>query len=149
MDHALAENPFILAAERKIEYYEVGQRLKQEKLKPKLKVRYNPILATPEVGLTPSFSGSDLKWGFDFSFPLFVRTEKAELQKGLIRLRDLALDLENKRNQLENKLDGSLRQLVGLADQLTLLQQNIVRYRILLDGENEKFRLGESSVFFT
>ena len=46
-----------------------------------------------------------------------------------------------------NKTEASRQQQVVLQTQLTLMQQNVEGYRRLLEGENDKFLFGESSVF--
>lgn len=141
------EHPAILAYTNKLSYYQIEQRLKREKLKPKLKAKYNPLLATSTESIQPNFSSSNYKWGFDFSFPLFLRSERANIQKGNIKLETIELDIDNKRNELSNKLEASLQQQNILQDQLEVLRQNVEGYRLLMEGENEKFRFGESSVF--
>ncbi|MFK7932649.1 MAG: TolC family protein [Saprospiraceae bacterium] len=143
----LANHPIILATLNKLSYFEIEQRLKREKLKPKLKVKYNPLLATSEEGITPSPSFSDFKWGFDFSMPLLMRSERADVQLGQIKLQDIGLELDNKRNELQNKMEASWLQQNRLESQLQLMQQNVENYRRLLEMEREKFRFGESSVF--
>ncbi len=144
---SLANHPVLLASINKLSYFEIEQRLKREKLKPKLKLKYNPLLATADDGLTPNYAFSDYKWGFDFSMPLLLRSERANRQKGAIKIQELRLDLENKRNELQNKVDASWQQQEVLQEQVALLSRNLENYKRLLDGENEKFRLGESSVF--
>ena len=140
-------HPAILAYTNKLTYFQIEQRLKREKLKPKLKVKYNPLLATSPESVQPNFSPSNYTWGFDFSFPLLLRSERANIQKGNIKLETIELDIENKRNELSNKLEGSLLQQQVLRDQLAVLRQNVEGYRMLMEGESEKFRFGESSVF--
>jgi len=142
-----ADHPILQAYAMKQRSLELGQRLKREKRKPKLKVKYNPLLATSDEGIAPNYVLANYKWGFNFAMPLFMRTERADIQIGLIKLEELELDRNNKANELNNKLDGSLQQLVLLQDQLILAQQTLEGYQRLLDGENEKFRAGESSVF--
>jgi outer membrane protein TolC len=143
----VVNNPLILASVNKQAYLEVEQKLKREKLKPKLKVKYNALLSTSSTNISPSYAASDFKWGFGFSMPLFLRTERGNVQKGKIKIQEVALGIENKRNELQNKLEASLEKQVILRQQLALLSQNVTGYRLLLEGENEKFRYGESSVF--
>ncbi|HMQ48189.1 MAG TPA: TolC family protein [Saprospiraceae bacterium] len=140
-------HPWIQASINKIAYYEIEQRLKREKLKPKLKLKYNPLLATSEESIAPNYSLSNYKWGFDFSMPLLFRSERAAVQAGQIKLMELELELENKSNELRNKLEGSLQQQAILQQQLAVQRQNVEGYRLLLEGENQKFLFGESSVF--
>jgi len=142
-----ANHPILKAYEVKQESLVLSQKLKREKRKPKLKVNYNPLLATSENSIAPNYSLANYKWGFNFSMPLFMRAEKADVQIGLVKMREVELDRSNKANELNNKMDGSIRQLLQLQDQLILARQTLEGYQRLLDGENEKFRAGESSVF--
>ncbi len=142
----VANHPAILEKLNKQSYLEIEQKLKREKLKPKLKGKYNPLFAT-EDNLVPTYSSSDYKWGFEFSMPLYLRNERGNIQKGDIKLEEIALNIADKKNELKNKIENSLQQQVILQDQLNLLMQNVAGYKLLLDAENEKFRFGESSVF--
>lgn len=140
-------NPVLLEKLNKQSILEIEQKLKREKLKPKLKAKYNPLLATSDNSLAPNYSVSDYKWGFDFSMPLFLRSERANIQKGKIKLKENQLDIQVKQNELRNKVENSLQQQNILQAQLDLQEQNVSGYKLLLDGENEKFNYGESSVF--
>lgn len=144
---SLGNHPLIMASVNKLSNLELGQKLKREKLKPKLKIKYNPLLATSDNSLAPNFSAANYKWGFDFSMPLLFRTERADIQRGEIKLNEIALDIQNKRNELQNKIESNFQQQILLQQQVEVLSQNVENYRRLLDGENEKFRFGESSVF--
>ena len=143
----VANHPLILEKRNKYTYYELEQRLKREKLKPKLKLKYNPLFATSDEDWAPSYSSSDYKWGFDFTYPLLLRSERANIQKGAIKLQEISLDIQQKQNELLNKIEGSWQQQAIYQEQLNLQQQTVAGYKRLLDGENEKFLLGESSVF--
>ncbi|MEM9822667.1 MAG: TolC family protein, partial [Bacteroidota bacterium] len=120
---------------------------KREKLKPKLKIKFNPLIATSETSLVPDYALSDQKWGVNFSMPILMRKERADIQKVEIKMAENQLDINNKRNELQNKIENSLRQQDILQAQLALQEQSVEGYRRLLEGENEKFRFGESSVF--
>ena len=143
----LTSHPIILASINKLSTLELDQKLKREKLKPKLKLKYNPLLSTSKTSIRPNYSADDYKWGFTFSMPILLRTERANIQKGAVKIQETKLDLQNKRNQLQNKIEGSWLQQRLLQDQLTLLNRNVLSYKQLLDGETEKFNYGESSVF--
>ncbi len=140
-------NPLILEKINKQSLYELDLRLKKEKLKPKLKAKVNPLVATNANNILPSYNAADFKLGFEFSMPLFLRTERAGVKMGEIKIQEGALDIQNKQNELLNKIESNLQQQAILRDQVNLMQQNVAGYKQLLDGENEKFRFGESSVF--
>lgn len=146
-DNNIANNPKIQASLNKISALEVDLKLKREKLKPKLKVKYNPLLQTSSNSLLPNYSVNNFKWQIDFSMPLFLRKERGAIQKGKIKIQEIELDLKNKRNELLNKIQNSWNQQLLLDEQIALLSENVSNYKRLLEGENEKFKYGESSVF--
>ncbi|MCG8582132.1 MAG: TolC family protein [Bacteroidales bacterium] len=147
-DSVLINNhPLILASVNKLSLTEIEQRLKREKLKPKLKVKYNALLTTSDDIRIHGFDLSDYKLGVGFSMPLFLRSERAGVRKGKLKIQELELDLMYKKNELLNKAEASLQQQSILKEQIGIYEQNAINYQRLLEGENEKFRYGESSVF--
>ncbi|GLR19538.1 hypothetical protein GCM10007940_41540 [Portibacter lacus] len=143
----LSNHPNIQSTINKLSLLALEQKLKREKLKPKLKIKYNPLLATSSNSLIPSFSVNDYKWGFNFSMPLLMRSERAAIQQGEVKIQEANLDIDQKRNELQNKIESSWLQQFVLQEQVVLLGKNVESYRLLLEGENEKFNYGESSVF--
>lgn len=139
-------NPIILASLYKLSMLEIEQKLKREKLKPKLKLKYNPLISSSTAN-EGNFLVDNYTWGFVFSMPLFLRSERASIQQGKMKIQELEYDIRNKRNELQNKIENAWQQQFILRAQLVLLNQNVQNYKILLDGENEKFNYGESSVF--
>ncbi len=140
-------HPKILATINKLSMAEIDQRLKRSKYLPKLKVKYNPLLKTQGSTNIHSFSSSDYKLGFEFSMPITFRKERADVNRGKLKIQEIELDLEQKRNELLNKSDASWAQQLLLKEQIDIQNQNVVMYKQLLDGESEKFNYGESSVF--
>ncbi|MFZ4634633.1 MAG: TolC family protein [Saprospiraceae bacterium] len=64
-----------------------------------------------------------------------------------IKIAQTDFALQQKRVDIENKMRAYLNELQNLQKQIDLYQSITNNYRALLDGENEKFRFGESSVF--
>ena len=143
----VANNPMIQEKRFKQDYYEVEQRWKREKLKPKLKAKFNPLLATSSNSIAPSFSTSDYTFGVDFSMPIPMRSERAAIQQGEIKIQEVRLDIEYKENELQNKIFASLERQNTIDNQIALQTQGVVGYEKLLNAENTKFLYGESSVF--
>lgn len=79
--------------------------------------------------------------------PLLLRSEKADIVRGEIKIQETELDIQNKTNELQNKIENSWHQQKLLQEQIALLNLNVENYRRLLDGEQEKYNFGESSVF--
>lgn len=122
-------------------------RLNRQKVLPKLKLKYNPLLSTSETYTTFNYSTNNYKWGVDFSMPLFVRSERGKIQKSKIKLQSKQLEIQDKENQLLNKVMASKNKQWIIKDQIAVQAQKVESVIRLLDAENEKFRLGESSVF--
>jgi outer membrane protein TolC len=139
-------HPTILKSVNKKEMEEWELRLKQEKLKPKLKAKYNPLLEV-DNNSTPTYSTTNYKLGFDFSFPLFLRSERGDIALQRLKISEIDYEIENKRNILLNKAENSILQLSIIEEQIELQTQNFRGYKRLLDAEKEKFNFGESSVF--
>ncbi len=142
----LANHPAILQYANKIKTAELDQVLKREKLKPKLKAKYNALLATRE-DIVPTFESSNYKWGLSLEVPIRQRSDRASIQEGVIKISELSLDMSNKENTLRNKIESRWIQQEVLSDQVDLLNQYVNNARLLLEGEGEKFQFGESSVF--
>jgi outer membrane protein TolC len=143
----LVNHPVISSYMNKLSYIEIGQRLKREKLKPKLKLKYNPLLSTSNSSISPNFSINDYKVGFEFSMPMLFRSARADVQRGEVKIQETMLDIDNKTNELQNKIEGSWQQQQAYREQVALIERNVDGYRRLLEGETEKFNYGESSVF--
>ncbi|MDN3669761.1 TolC family protein [Echinicola jeungdonensis] len=144
---SLQNHPLILEKVNQKNIYEASRRLKREKLLPKLKLKYMPLLTPSESGEWPSYTRSDYKWGFSFSFPLLIRKARGDYQQSAIKVRNTQLEIDNKRNELYNSAITSLNQLDLIRNQVVRQKQNIKGYAALLEAENEKFNFGESSVF--
>ena len=143
----MSTHPMILAAVNKLSILEIEQRLKREALKPQLTVKYNPLLATGGNLDSPNFSINDYKFGVHLAMPLLWRSERGDIRTGEVKIQDMQFDLEYKRNELQNKIENSWEQQRLLREQVDLWSANVNNYKRLMEGESEKFRLGESSVF--
>jgi outer membrane protein TolC len=143
----IASNPALQLSRGKIELIEQDQRLYKEALKPALKLKYNPLLATSDESIMPVFAPSNYKWGVDLAFPVFWRKERAKIQMNQIKLKENKYALDLKQVQLENKLSASMTNIGTLQEQLEVVMANVDRYQRLLEGETIRFDLGESSVF--
>jgi outer membrane protein TolC len=143
----IANHPTVMSTINKLSIAEIEQRLKREKLKPKLKIKYNPLLTTSDDINIHRFDMANYKFGVGFSMPLLLRSERAEVKRGRLKLNELQLDLAFKQTELYNKAEASWLQQSVLKEQIAIYEENVINYKNLLHGENEKFKYGESSVF--
>ena len=136
-------HPELLLTLNKQEQLETERRIKLGKTLPKVKVDMQ-LLADPG-NLQPTLS--DYRIGAGFEYPLFTRRERADLNLTKLKLQQVALDLQFKQQKQENAVlsawysaSNSLRQISAFRDQTD-------NFGTLLEGEQEKFFLGKSSLF--
>lgn len=144
-DTEITTHPKIRSLEYKVEILEFDRRLKANKLLPKLDLEYNFLSGDPDI--LRSFVNENYKVGVNFSIPLFLRKERGDLQKSKIKLQDAELELYSEQLNLQNKIRALKEQFLSYQEQVLMINQLVENYEILLNAEERKLQLGESSVF--
>lgn len=147
-DSLAAQHPQIQGYRFKLESLDVERRLKREALKPRLDVSYN--LLGDGFDLSPNngdFFTQNYKWGAQVEFPIFLRKARGGLQLADLKIMDTNFQLTQKRQEIRNKIIAYQNELANLRQQIQLATDMRDNYARLLAGENDKFFLGESSVF--
>ncbi len=142
LDAYVERHPKIQEKSLKLQTWELTQRLNKQALLPKLKVKYTPL-----VSASSSYDPDNLKWGLSLSMPLLLRKERADLTMSKLETRSARFQLDDEKVQLRGKIKSFIQLLDVTASQIELQQKNLVGYRSLMEGEYEKFSLGESSLF--
>ena len=141
----IEEHPKLKSLNFKLESLKIDKRLKSNKLLPKFDVQYN-FLAS-ENAEAYLFDTSNYKAFVNFSMPIFLRKERGDVKLAKLKLQDMNYEISASYLTLRNKITAVKTEIVSLKDQ-QLIVQNIVRdYTVLLNGEERKFFLGESSLF--
>lgn len=141
----LDNHPKLQSLNYKLEGLQVDRKLKANKLLPKLELNYNFLTETPTVA--NSFLSSQYKGGVNFSFPLFLRKERGDLDLAKLKVRNSALDIKAAEVTILNKVKAIYQELDSYTRQNILLEDIVTNYGVLLTGEERKFELGESSIF--
>lgn len=144
-DLDLESHPKIRSLNYKIQALEYEKRLKANKLLPDLSLEYNFL--TEDYEQLNSLNYDEYKFGLKFSLPLFLRKERGDLQLSKIKLENAGFDLYTGRLDLRNKIQALKEQLESLQAQNELSQDLVTSYRQMLQGEERKLELGESSIF--
>lgn len=150
-------HPDLRTYQLQLSQLEIERRLKAEKLKPKLSVEYNFLADGLDFRNGDKINSGDenlgllfqenYKWGVEFSMPLFLRQARGNLQLTDLKMETTNFKLSQKRQEVKNKIENYLQQLEMVQSQLQTTEQMTENYRLLLAAENEKFRIGESSLF--
>ncbi|WP_439153019.1 TolC family protein [Winogradskyella sp.] len=141
----IEEHPKILSLGYKLEGLEVDTRLKANRLLPRIDVEYNFLTQTPEVAR--SLNTAQYKGGFNVSFPLFLRKERGDLKLAQLKMQDTEFEIGATRVTLQNKIDALKQELESYVAQNEITNQMIADYQRMLQSEERKFELGESSLF--
>ncbi|WP_369996507.1 TolC family protein [Winogradskyella sp.] len=138
-------HPKMVSLDYKLQSLEVDTRLKANKLLPKIDVEYNFITETPEVART--FNTSEYKGGLNISFPLFLRKERGDLKLARIKQSDTEFEIDATRVNLQNKINALKQELESYTTQNEITLEMVSDYQRMLQAEERKFQLGESSLF--
>ena len=141
----LDNHPKLQALDYKLQSLTIDKRLKQNNLLPQIDLQYQFLSQTPE--LARSFNTSAYKSGVNISFPIFLRKERGDLRLAHIKLQDTKFDIQSTKLSLKNKMDAVLQELDSYQNQNTYIAQIVNDYSSLLEAEERKFTLGESSLF--
>ncbi|WP_174442399.1 TolC family protein [Kordia zhangzhouensis] len=138
-------HPKIQSLNFKYESLVLNRRLKQNNLLPQVDVQYNFLTQTPdEVG---TFNTQNYKAGLNIRFPLFLRKERGDLRLAKLKLQDVEFERVSTRVTLRNKINAITQEIESFQLQNRLTEELVKDYEVLLQAEERKFFLGESSLF--
>ena len=140
-------HPELRGYELKTSQLEVEQKYRAEMLKPTIDLQYNVLSAGDQFYRDYPGINDNYKWGINFSFPLFLRSERGALTRAQIAVKEYRYKQEQKQLELTNKALASYYQLENLDAQVKTASHNVQSYEQLLEGEKQKFDIGESSLF--
>ena len=142
------QHPEIRKLENKLQQLEVEERLFRELLKPLINVNYNYLSMPGSMFEELSYTYTkNYKLGVDFSFPLLLRKERAKLQLNRIKQQRTQLDLVVSQRQINYALQQAYNDFLTLRVILREQREIVNNYERMLEGEVERFRAGESSLF--
>lgn len=145
MDALVASHPKLKSLDAKIDGLTVDRALKRNKLLPKLDLQYNFL--SQEYDQLQSFNTANYKAFVNFSFPLFLRKERGDVRLADIKLNDVTFERTATTLTLQNKIDATQAEIVSLEKQTLLIDNIVTDYIALVNAEERKFELGESSLF--
>ncbi len=144
-------HPELQKVEFKLTSLQVEERMKREKLKPKLKVKYNLLGQEFDIINNGQNDGvviaQNYKAGVQFEMNPILRSERANLELNKIKQEQTNLELSNKRLNLQNKLNAYINDYNNIQQQIAITKSMVSNYEALLAGEVDKFNVGESDLF--
>lgn len=151
LSFAQEQHPELMKFRIKGEQLAIERAYRAEMLKPKINV--NGSLLSRRRDFTSNipdyydFNTGNYKVGLEFAFPLFLRAERGKLKEVKIKQLELGYDLQQSGREIRNAILSSYNSLDAYHAQLEVQVRSIANQQILLQGENAKFSLGESTLF--
>ncbi len=141
----LDNHPLLEFLSTNVESLDIERRLAAENLKPVLDVSYNFLSTQPDQFET--YTTNNYQAAVTFSIPVFLRKERGELKLAKIRKQDAEMEYDFQTLQLRNRLEAAQQEIISFGDQRNQIDQIAVNFSQLLSAEEQKFQVGESSVF--
>ena len=148
LEKAYANHPDLSAYQYKIEGLQVEKKLKFQSLLPKLDVSYNAL----SKGLAPSLEtralfDNNYQYGIKFEMPLRLSKGRADYQLAKLKIQEESLNLAQKRQQIQVKINSYFNQVEALKKQIQTQEKALSNYQTLVKAEENRFEQGESSLF--
>ncbi|MEM7551643.1 MAG: TolC family protein [Bacteroidota bacterium] len=146
---AESNHPELRKLDFKLDQLQIENRLFKEYLKPEVNFDYSiidqPITTQGETdGLTFE---DNFKFGLNFSYPLFLRKERAKIQKNELKSTETVFERNYRRQQILTEVNGNYARIINSAVILDQQQQMAEGYRRLVEAEFLNLRNGESDLF--
>lgn len=146
---ALTNHPKLVFYRAKIKQMDADRRYKADLLKPNLRIDYNFLQETMVVNdfntINPDYR-ANYKVGLVFKYPLLLRKERGDLKLAKLKLSDAEFELTQQTRELENKIRASSNEFSNMPELLNVQKELVDNYFILRNGEQERFKNGESSL---
>jgi len=139
------QNPKIRFLEYNLDILQIERKLKANKLLPDLDLSYNVLTNQPEEWR--GLNTHDYKFGFTFKLPIFLRKERGDLQLAKLEVENSQYELLNTSLEIQNKLQSLQNEIISFRNQRSKLNSLVTDYATLVDAEQRKFQLGDSSLF--
>jgi len=146
-DQWLAQHPELRLYQYKLDEIEIDQRLAKEEIKPDIRIEYNPLLAVANNSLFDQFNPSDYKLGTRVSYPILQRKQRGKIQLNKIKIQDTEYQRSLKTQELNVKLSTYNNNIAQTQTQFVLLEETVDNYESMLQAENRRLQVGESSIF--
>ncbi len=147
-NQAKANHPELQKLNVKLQQLEVERKLNTEYLKPQLNLNFYFLNQPFNPDWNSSLQvGENYKLGVDFSFPIFLRKERAKLAQTRLKLSNIRFELTLTEREIINELNRTYNQLVNLQSIMNHQRDMMINYERLLNAELLNLELGESDLF--
>ncbi|MFC2186088.1 TolC family protein [Fulvivirgaceae bacterium LMO-SS25] len=143
----LKNHPLLQQLQLELEMNKIDRRWKQEQLKPIVNLKYNALAESLNNDLFTAYSNNNFTYGISVQMPLFLRKERAELKLAKFKIQSVEAKFAEQGASLNFQAQAALNEVNTIGDQVSLYRRTVEDYLSLLEGERQKFAIGESSLF--
>ncbi|WP_420150435.1 TolC family protein [Spirosoma sp.] len=153
LDRAMEQHPDLVKLTVKNQQLTIEERFRRAMVQPQIVLNASILSETPTVDAGYDWSSyyafrpQNHKLGVDLVFPLFLRKERGKLREVQVKNQQVVLERQQTSRDIANTVQAAHNQLRALADQAIVQQRTIQQQQVLLQAEQQKFDLGESSLF--
>lgn len=147
---ARRNHPELMKLRVKQEQLDIERKYLADKFKPKINLEYNLIqkgFPVDNTAFDGAFFSNNYKFGFAFSFPILLRSERGKLQINKLKQAETELEQQQSAREIQNQIQSYYNELLALHEQVELQQEMAVNAELLRNGEQQLFDNGESSLF--
>ena len=146
---AMQMHPELIKLRAKRAQLGIEQRLNKEYLKPQLDLEYNFIDApfNAQGESNPLQFGENYKFGLNFSFPIFLRKERAKLAKTNLKIQEVDFETGYQRSVITNEIEAWYNELSTTGNIVRQQQLMVSNYNRLVQAELLNLQNGESDLF--
>ena len=140
----LLNHPKLKSLDFKYQALSVEQRLMRNNLLPQINLQYNFLNGSTMLN---ALNTNNLKTMVRMRIPLFLRKERGALKLANYKLQAVDYERSNTLQTLRNKRLSVRQKIQSYIRQMNIAEELVADYAVLLNGEERKFTIGESSLF--
>lgn len=148
---AAESHPELLSLDLKIRQQRLEEQFRRSLLQPQMSFTGQLLSqansATPAEQQLYGFAWNNYKVGVDFALPLFLRKERGKLRQVQIKTQQLRFDRTQTSRDVLNGVSTAYNEIRAIERQLAVQTAAVQNQQILLRAEQQRFELGESSLF--
>ena len=139
--------PNILMLDNDINQVDLKTKRLKEDFKPVLDIKFNALANLGDNNFDFTYNPNDYKFGAYFELPIQNRKTKSKIQFNDIKRSELSLKRDLKIRETQLKFQNLIDNFLLATAQFEIGNRNVTFSETLLSAEEEKFSIGESSVF--
>ena len=153
LDRAAGQHPELLKLTAKNQQLTLEERFRRAMIQPQIAFSASLLSATPNPDVRYDlrkyyeFRPENHKISVDMVLPLFLRKERGKLRETQIKNQQVVLERQQVGRDIANTVQSAYNLLQTLSRQVAIQQQTIANQQVLLQAEQQKLELGESSLF--